>query len=167
MGKHIILIGFMGSGKSAVGAALSRKLNLPLYDCDLEIVEQNGLTIPEIFEQFGEDEFRQRECAALSSLLQNRTGIITTGGGIVTTEAGRTLLAASGAHIIWLKVDFETAALRVANDTINERPLFANKEIAHTLFANRQDWYQKSATKTIVATLPLDEVVNAVAEAVS
>ena len=79
---NIVLVGFMGTGKSAVGARLARRLGWSLVDTDALIVEAAGCTIPEIFSRDGEAGFRDRESAAVSDAAARDQVVIATGGGI-------------------------------------------------------------------------------------
>ena len=93
MGKHIILIGPMGAGKSSLGKRLAKRLKRPFYDCDQYLEERTGVSITTIFELEGEQGFRQREHKILTELLSHDFGIIATGGGIVTESVNHALLA--------------------------------------------------------------------------
>jgi len=119
----VILIGLMGSGKSSIGRRLAAHLNLPLIDLDAAIVAQSGLSIPEIFAQQGESEFRKLETKALREAIAQHT-VIATGGGIVLSKENRALLKGSDAPVVWLKASPEFLANRIAGDT--NRPLIAS-----------------------------------------
>ena len=82
-GQSIVLIGFMGAGKSSTGAALAKQTGLPRFDTDELVSKRLGLSVPEIFRTLGEETFRDSETRALSGLMNSGTGIIVTGGGIV------------------------------------------------------------------------------------
>ena len=86
----------MGSGKTAVGRALSRMLCLPFWDSDHEIERRSGADIPLIFEREGEAGFRRRERDAIAELTQKNRIVLSTGGGAVMDEGNRQLLAARG-----------------------------------------------------------------------
>ncbi|MBN2231332.1 MAG: shikimate kinase [Deltaproteobacteria bacterium] len=124
----IILIGFMGSGKTAVGRELARRLEQPFYDLDDLIEREAALAITAIFRSLGETYFRTLELFLLRRLLTDVTvagtaaPVIATGGGIVTTPAARDLLRRVAGTVIHLRVDATTAARRVAADGAT-RPL--------------------------------------------
>jgi shikimate dehydrogenase len=147
--KHVILVGFMGSGKSTVGKLYAQQNGLPLYDCDQTIVEMRGMNIPDIFSNEGETAFRKYELEALKATLAKPLGIVITGGGIVSTDEGRKLLTDIDAATVWLRVSFEDAAKRVQEDRHNQRPLFADLKKAEKLFLERQKWYQQVAGFTL------------------
>ena len=97
LGKQsIFLIGPMGSGKTAVGRALSRMLCLPFWDSDHEIERRCGADIPLIFEREGEAGFRRRERDVIAELTQKNRIVLSTGGGAVMDEGNRQLLASRG-----------------------------------------------------------------------
>ena len=80
---NIILIGFMGSGKTAISQELGKKLNLPAIDMDDLIEEKAGMTTPEIFDKFGEKRFRELETEVAKELGEKSNIIIATGGGVI------------------------------------------------------------------------------------
>ena len=106
---NIVLIGFMGSGKTGVGRELARLLSIPFYDMDEMLEQEAGMPISEIFRLEGEEGFRKRESSLLTRLVQDKSGnasaaVYSTGGGIVTrkvierigNDASRPMLAGSG-----------------------------------------------------------------------
>ena len=136
----------MGAGKSSLGAAASERYGVPFYDNDAQIVATAGRSIPDIFSIHGEDYFRQLEAGAFNQLVHpdvEKKGIIATGGGIISQDVGRNALRQADATIVWLFVDFETAAKRVGDDP--NRPLFRDRSKALGLFEERQRHYRKTA----------------------
>jgi shikimate kinase len=101
MQKNIILIGFMGTGKSTIGRNLSQTFGYPLIDTDQLIVEQQGCSIPKIFEEKSEQAFRDMETEVLKSLIKHSGHIIATGGGIIGRPENRQLLRELG-YVVWL-----------------------------------------------------------------
>ena len=95
-GNAIVLIGFMGAGKSSVGRTLARMTGLPRFDTDEMVAARFALTIPEIFEKHGQEKFRDAETEALTKLRNRGQAIIVTGGGIVLREENVTLLRELG-----------------------------------------------------------------------
>src|SRR5690606_39339190 len=81
--KPLILIGFMGTGKTTTGKALARRLGLSLVDTDREIERKTGKRISELFREVGEEGFRDLESRVLKQVLAETPGVVTTGGGIV------------------------------------------------------------------------------------
>ncbi|MEG3033518.1 MAG: shikimate kinase, partial [Enterococcus sp.] len=112
--RSILLIGFMGAGKSTIGNTLAKKLGYPLIDLDDLITEKIGMPINAYFNQHGEAAFRQVETAVLKDNLTT-DAIVATGGGIVVNELNRNLLK-SHPQVIYLQADSETLIRRIKND---------------------------------------------------
>lgn len=118
--KNIILTGFMGTGKTAVGRELSRLLNMNLIDVDTEIEKSQRITINEIFKQFGEPKFREIETEMIRKLSERKDVIISTGGGAVLRQENMDVLRKQGV-IICLMASPETILKRTSRNT--NRPL--------------------------------------------
>ncbi|MDQ6966014.1 MAG: shikimate kinase [Mariprofundaceae bacterium] len=127
--EHPILIGLMGCGKSSIGRRLSKELKMPFIDLDDVIVEQAGMSIPEIFARHGEDYFRDLESVALANYIGQRV-ILASGGGVVMREINRKVLK-SHPPVIWLKAPPEFIAARIAGDP--NRPLIAGQDALRRL----------------------------------
>ena len=119
-GRSIVLVGMMGAGKTSVGRRLAAHLHLPFVDADGEIEAGAQMTVPEIFERFGEPYFREGERKVLARLLSEGQKVLATGGGAFMNEATRARIAQSGVSI-WLKPDFEVLMRRVRKRS--NRPL--------------------------------------------
>jgi shikimate kinase/nucleoside-diphosphate-sugar epimerase len=122
---NILLIGLMGSGKTTVGRIVAQMIGFQIVDTDHLIVDTARKSIPEIFATEGEAAFRQRESAALRSLLGKRGCVIATGGGIVTQPRNLPILRHLG-YTVWLDADPERLARRTASNT--NRPLLSGEE---------------------------------------
>ncbi|MBU6251877.1 MAG: shikimate kinase [Alphaproteobacteria bacterium] len=142
--KPIALVGMMGVGKTSIGKRLAQKLKLPFVDADQEIVDAAGLSIPEIFEKFGEPHFRDGERRVIARLLDGRRKIIATGGGaFINAETRRLML--DRAIVIWLDADIDTLVERTARK--GDRPLLAQgdpREILTRLAAERNPIYAEA-----------------------
>lgn len=142
---HVYLVGFMGSGKSAVGRALAARLGVPFADLDAEVEAAAGSSVGEIFARRGETVFRRLEREALAALVA-RPGplVVATGGGTPAQPACAALLAGAaggGALTVWLDVPWETLLARIAADGAKQRPLFRDEEQARALLAERRPVY--------------------------
>lgn len=115
MKDNIFLIGFSGTGKTSTGSILAEKLGYEYYDTDLLLERQTGRSIPEIFEQDGETEFRRLETIALEELAKGDNRVISTGGGIVLSKANRTEMTANG-YVVCLEARAETIYVRLLLD---------------------------------------------------
>jgi len=165
MQRNIILIGFMGTGKSTIGRNLSRTFGYPLIDTDHLIVEQQGRTIPEIFESEGENAFRNLETGLLRSLHQHSGHIIATGGGIIGREENRRLLRELG-YVVWLIARPSEILERTARNS--NRPLLNNDDPERTireLLEIRTPLYRDTAHLGIETdNLSFDEVTTGIIE---
>ena len=133
--ENLILVGFMGSGKSTVGRRLARALQWRFVDLDEVIARDAGKPIPKIFEEEGETGFREREQAALKKTLRRTFQVIACGGGIVTVPENIALMK-NGGHVFCLRASLQTVRTRVGKDP--NRPLAAHLE---ELFEKRRPMY--------------------------
>ncbi|HEY5593969.1 MAG TPA: 3-dehydroquinate synthase [Nitrospiria bacterium] len=117
--KNIVLIGFMGTGKSEVGKRLAGELGWPFEDTDLRIEEREGRTIPEIFKAFGEARFRRRERAVVAELAKRESFVIATGGGAIMDPVNLRNLRRNGI-LIGLSASSDAIMARTAG---SDRPL--------------------------------------------
>jgi shikimate kinase len=118
--RSIVLIGFMGTGKSSVGKILENQSGLDRFDTDEMISSKFSMPIQEIFSKYGEEKFREAEMEALRSLAGKQSAIIVTGGGIVTKAENVDLLRELGT-VVWFDGDYETLRARI--DRLGDRPL--------------------------------------------
>ena len=128
--RSLVLIGFMGTGKSSVGRKVAASLGFRFVDSDDVVVQLSGKRIPRLFAEEGEETFRDWETRALRHCLENDGQVVATGGGIVVREENRELLKRAG-HVIWLKADPESIFRRVAHN--RERPLLRTADPLATI----------------------------------
>ncbi len=150
--KNIILIGFMGSGKTSVGTRLSKEWGYHFIDTDQMIETEYGASISTIFEKEGEEKFREMETALLKRLSDTVTKtIIATGGGLPLRKENTVLLKKIG-KIFYLKTNRETTLTRLSEDTT--RPLLNQtdkEERIDTLLEERIPKYEAVADEIILA----------------
>ncbi len=149
--KNIILIGFMGSGKSSIGRELSQILGYPVVDIDGLIVRLAGKPIRRIFDEEGEEAFRDLETAVLADLEKKRPSrrIIATGGGIILRPENRATLRRLG-FVVWLVVSAAEIILRTGRN--KDRPLLNKEDRQDTiarLLEERVDLYHQAAHQEI------------------
>lgn len=144
--NHIILIGFMGSGKTSVGKRLAEKLHLPFVDTDEQIEQTWKMKITDIFSQYGESYFRNLETETIKKLSEDRNRkVISVGGGLPVQERNQPYLKQMGT-VIFLEASKETLVKRLKGDTT--RPLLSGGELTErigTLMQQRKDIYDKVA----------------------
>lgn len=162
-GEKLILTGFMGMGKSTVGKKSAELLELSYNDTDDWMETNAGIDIPELV-RTDMAKFRELEAATLQTILGETSGVVSTGGGIVSTEVGRRALLATNAPVIWLRAPFEVAERRVMQDTGRERPLFSDVAQARALYEERMSWYEETATHIVDASQPLELIAGQVVE---
>lgn len=121
--KSIVLVGLMGAGKSTVGKKLATLVELPFFDADNEIEKVSTMTIPELFEAYGEAEFRDLERRVIVRMLENGPIVLATGGGAYMNELTRRAIASEGVSL-WLKAELDVLMTRVARK--QNRPLLKN-----------------------------------------
>ncbi|MEL7114195.1 MAG: shikimate kinase [Pseudomonadota bacterium] len=128
--KTVVLVGMMGSGKTAVGSALARLLNVPFLDSDSEIVRAANMSIAEIFERDGEPFFREKEAQVIERLLETERAILSTGGGAFMQPVVRAMSTRLGVSV-WLRADLDLLWSRVKHKTT--RPLLQTDDPYATL----------------------------------
>ncbi len=128
--KTVVLVGMMGAGKTAVGTALARALQVRFLDSDEEIVRAAQMSVAEIFERDGEAFFRARESEVIERLLAGAPSVVSTGGGAFMSEANREMIARMGVSV-WLEADLDLLWNRVRNKTT--RPLLRTADPRATL----------------------------------
>jgi len=128
--RPVVLVGLMGVGKSTVGRRLARRLGLPFVDSDSEIEETVGLPWGELFERYGEEDYRDGERRLVARLVDGQVRVIATGGGVFVDPRTRSLLN-ERAITVWLDAPVDVLAERTARrDT---RPLLKNGDPKDTL----------------------------------
>lgn len=160
---RIVLIGAPGSGKSTVGAALSRKLALDFVDTDQLIEIREGKTITDIFVVDGEPYFRAVELETLKQVLKMNNVVVSLGGGAPISEQAQQELRSSDSMVIFLDVSLATAAPRVGFN--RDRPLLLGNPRAQwqALSDKRRPIYEALADVSIkVDDMSVDEIASAI-----
>ena len=159
--RAVVLVGMMGSGKSSVGRRLATRLGLPFVDADTEIETAAGMTIPEIFAERGEAEFRDGERRVIGRILTTRAPLVlATGGGAFMNADTRAKIADLGVSI-WLKAEPEVLMRRVRKNT--KRPLLQTADPEATLrrmLAEREPVYALADLEVISREEPHEIVVD-------
>lgn len=149
MQENLLLIGFMGAGKTTVGRLLAQRLQTDHFDLDQLLIDNIGMDIAAYFAAYGEAAFRQQESKNLMATTE-LSGVISTGGGIVLTKANRQFLKRQQ-KVIYLAADSAELIRRVRSDQSSIRPLAQEKSGAKLaqLYSARIPFYQECATITI------------------
>lgn len=147
--ENVILIGFMGSGKTSVGKAIAEKIQLEFIDMDEAIVNEQGRTISSIFSEEGEEYFRNLETEFLIQCQTKKNIVLSTGGGIVTVEKNIELLKKIG-KVVFLNTPYEQILNNVKGDTT--RPLLQQENaeaVVLSLMQKREPAYFSAANMII------------------
>jgi len=168
---NIVLIGFMGTGKSAIGREISKKLGIPFIDTDQLIEEREGKSISEIFEAQGESYFRALESAVLTEIAEAddaQRAVIALGGGTPIQEVNHSPIRSLGC-VIWLKTSLQETYDRVTKNS--NRPLLQCDnpcEKIQSLMDDRYPIYEKVSDYAIkTADLSVSELASGIIDSVS
>lgn len=161
-GRSIVFVGLMGAGKTAIGRKTAGMLGLNFIDSDQEIEDVSRMTIPELFERYGETEFRALEQRVILRLLEQGPQVLSTGGGAFMNAQTREAIAAHGISV-WLKADLDLLMERVSKK--QNRPLLKTPNPRATLQKLMDDRYPTYALADL--TVPTrDERKEVIAEEV-
>lgn len=163
--RPLVLVGMMGAGKTTVGRRLAARLNRQFLDSDDEIEKAAHMTIPEIFEQRGEPEFRAGETRVIARVLKQPGVVLATGGGAFVNAETRALVKAEGVSV-WLKAEIDILFERVSRRS--NRPLLktANpRETLRKLIEERYPIYADADVTVLSRDVPQDAVANDVVDA--
>ncbi|RIK87834.1 MAG: shikimate kinase [Hyphomicrobiales bacterium] len=139
--RAIVFVGLMGAGKTAIGRRVAQALALPFVDSDHEIETVSRMSVPELFERYGEPEFRALEQRVIDRLLREGPRVVSTGGGAFMNAATRSAVAERGVSI-WLKAEIGLLMERVARN--QNRPLLRSADpraVMEKLMAERYPVY--------------------------
>ena len=160
--NSIVLCGFMGCGKTTVGKALSKQLNMPFIDTDEEIVKREGRSIAEIFSADGEEHFRSLETELIAELSKTENIIISLGGGLAANSKNHPFLKKCG-KVILLDCGIEETLKRISGD--KSRPLTSGgKEDIINRYNARKPIYEAVADVTIDSSKDIDATVKQILE---
>jgi len=163
---NLVLIGFMGTGKSSIGRLVATRLRFQFVDTDAVIVERTGLPIAEIFALHGEEQFRDLETSALESCRAEHHRVVATGGGIVLREQNRALLGELG-FVVQLAASEEVIFERVSRNA--SRPLLRTPDpraAISAMLAERRPLYDATAHLTVdTSTGTKREIADEIARA--
>jgi shikimate kinase len=159
--KRIVLVGFMGAGKSSVAEILSHHLNCQWVDLDEFIESNENKTVAEIISNLGEEVFREIESDSLEQIMAAESlRVVSLGGGAWMNEANREIIKKNDCLSFWLNTPFETCWQRISQDKTS-RPLAKNKTNARKLYKERKDSYALAdVSLTIKAKQAPEEIAS-------
>lgn len=164
--RPVVLVGLMGVGKSTVGRKLATLLGSDFVDADNAIEQAAKMSIPEIFEQYGEPYFRDGERRVIARLVEERHGVIATGGGAFCNPDTRALIL-DKAIAVWLDSDIDTLVARTGRNS--NRPLLRGKnsrEVLEKLARERAPLYGEAPIRVVSSDGPHHETALAILEAI-
>ena len=144
--QRVALIGLRGAGKSTLGGALAKRLDVPFIELDREIERQSGIDLSQLFELFGQEVFRRNERSALEAILQRQSRFVLATGGSLVTEPGTFELLSSSCRTVWVKALPEEHMARVVGQG-DLRPMADNDRAMEDLVAilsSRESLYAKA-----------------------
>jgi shikimate kinase / 3-dehydroquinate synthase len=154
----VVLVGFMGAGKTTVGRILAERLGHPFVDSDVLIEQRLGRSIRDVFVAEGEAYFRELEHVTVADLVQGQDAVISLGGGAVEDPRTRDVLR--GARVVYLRVSYDEALSRVRADEY--RPMLHRPDIAE-VYKRRLPTYEDVSALTIDTDgLPPDAIAREV-----
>jgi len=163
-GRPVVLVGLMGVGKSTIGRRLALRLQIPFVDADHEIERAAGLSIPEIFERFGEGHFRDGERRVIARLIDGQSKVIATGGGAFMNPETRAIILEQ-AISVWIDAELDVIVDRVGRR--NNRPLLQGKDaraVLAELAEVRNPIYALADIHVRSQSTPHDATVNVILE---
>lgn len=164
--RPVVLVGLMGVGKSTVGRKLAAMLGRDFIDADDAIAEAAQRSIPEIFETYGEDHFRDGERRVIARLLSEGHGVIATGGGAFIDPQTRAAVLENGIAV-WIDCEIDTLVERTSRRA--NRPLLKQgnpREILSRLAEERAPYYAQAHIRIVSETGPHAETARAIIEAI-
>jgi shikimate kinase len=161
---NVILVGFMGAGKSACGRLLARRLGRCFVETDDMIVARDGRAIPEIFRQEGEEAFRRLEAEAVEALRLKSDDVIATGGGLPCRPGRMEALRELGT-VVWLRGDLDELLARARRT--GQRPMLEGREAGElqALYRAREAYYARAHVTVDTAGQTIDQVVARIVSA--
>ncbi len=165
--RSIVLIGMMGAGKSSIGRRLAARLGIPFVDADAEIEAAAGMTIEDIFANYGEASFRSGETRVIARLLDAGPQVLATGGGAFMNPETRGIIRRNAVSV-WLRADFDVLFRRVKRRS--DRPLLKTADPAETLrqlMAEREPIYAQADAIVHSREVPHETIVEEILAALA
>lgn len=164
--RPIILIGFMGAGKTSVGRELAQDYQCRFVDLDEHIASSESMSIPDIFSQYGENTFRSFEHKYLQQAMEQYE-IISTGGGIISSDETFQFLKMVNADIIWLDAPFSVLYARIKDDPNRPKAKNSQKETLKNLYLSRVSRYNEIAFMKVSTNSTFNETIATIEKNIS
>jgi shikimate kinase len=166
--RSIVLVGMMGAGKSSIGRRLAQRLGVNFVDADAEIEAAAGMTISEIFANYGEPDFRSGEARVIARLLDQGQQVLATGGGAFMNPETRAGVRQKGISV-WLKADFEVLMRRVKRRATADRPMLQGDpaQRIRQLMTERYPVYAEADVTVVSREVSHDTIVNEIVAALA
>jgi shikimate kinase len=166
--RSVVLVGMMGAGKSSIGRRLAQRLGIGFVDADAEIEAAAGMTIAEIFANYGEPDFRSGEARVIARLLDHGQQVLATGGGAFMNEETRAGIRQKGMSV-WLKADFDVLMKRVKRRATADRPMLQGDpaQRIRVLMAERYPVYAEADITVVSREVSHDTIVNEIVAALA
>ncbi len=162
--SRIVLVGFMGAGKTTIGALLASRLGWAFLDADAALEKRTGLSIAEVFTRDGEQGFRVLEAETVAELMQQDHVVIALGGGAIESPSTRSLLGSSAnIRTVFLDAPLKSMLGR-CQDSPTIRPLLQDREAIHARYERRLPHYQSAEIAVNTEGLTPEEVVDILSE---
>jgi shikimate kinase len=165
--RSVVLVGMMGAGKSSIGRRLAERLGIAFADADAEIEIAHRMSIPDIFDTYGEDYFRAGEARVIARLLEGGPQVLATGGGAFGNADTRSAIAAKGVSV-WLNAELEVLMRRIKRR--HNRPLLKSDDAGETLrrlIAERSPIYAQAAITVLSRDVPHEKIVDEIIAALA
>jgi len=166
--KTIVLVGLMGAGKSSVGKRLATHLNLPFYDSDVEVEKAAGLSISDIYDIYGAEEFHRGESQVIARLLRSPLHVLATGGSAFLNPENRKAIREKAVSV-WLRADLDLLVARTTRQ--HHRPTLRNcdrREVLSKIMEDRAHVFKEADLVVDCGERPLsrtvEDVINAIAD---
>ena len=162
MNRRIVIVGFMGCGKTTVARELAERLGCEMMDLDSAITETKGRSPAEIIRVETEEMFREIETKVLRDVLEkSNAGVIALGGGTWTVERNRELIGRHNCLTVWLDIPFQTCWQRITSSGETIRPLAPDRQVALDLYRTRQSLYQLASMRIRATNAePIEKIVE-------
>ena len=166
--RSIVLVGMMGAGKSSIGRRLAQRLGVNFVDADAEIEAAAGMTIAEIFANYGEPDFRSGEARVITRLLDQGQQVLATGGGAFMNPETRAGIRQKGVSV-WLKADFEVLMRRVKRRSTADRPMLQGDpaQRIRQLMSERYPVYAEADVTVVSREVSHDTIVSEIIAALA